>query len=545
MQSKGLIKPSELKETPQYSPNATLEDKVDAIADYMKHEFCFWNLRRTVKDALLGTRGVDVGDTERVKGAVIKMLEESGLATELCNTVYLYDKEARAKSLGSEKPGQPVAIQLPAAPVVEEPVECVESIRQQWDTRLRYELRSVGSKQKRKLVQLRDVNENKEAEDYLIRFVYTSEDLLETVKSISDSNLGGALSWGVVHTNLNTPSLPLLRHRYKELRQDSRQVGVDDLVMGCEWWAEERQATGSALVSEGYIPHVRHFAKTGVPNALRPRLWCKVLGVETGQTEMNYFETLLAQVQQWDLITDDLTRFDVQEAADSDEFFVFEEMLDEMMLAFTRDSQVPAASSIRLNTAVLRAVPSKNVNAGKRAGKNKLIESVPPNHIIPFHRQVMFAAPLCFMFPSADQAYFLFRAMYCRYWCRLATLSTEPDTILPLCKLFESLLQTRHPEAFYHAVNVGIQPLAVVFPWLFSAFAGWLEVEQVLLFWDRLVAFDSLELVAVLATAIFVFRAKLVLAATTAAEIQDIFCELSGMKVVPLLQSFLFSPRNS
>jgi hypothetical protein len=519
---------------------------VDAISDHVRHEFCFWNLRRTVKDALLGARGVDVGDKERVKEMVIKMLEESGLATELCNTVYLYDKEARAKGLGS-KPGPPVGLQLPTAPDVEEPVECVESIRQQWDTRLRYELRSVGAKQKRKLVQLRDLRENKEAEDYLIRFVYTSEDLLETIKSISDPNLGGALGWGLVRSNLNTPSLPLLRHKYKELRQDSRQVGVDDLVMGCEWWAEERISTGGALVSEGYIPHVRHFAKTGVPNALRPRLWSKILGVETGQTEMRYFEALLAQVQQWDLITDDLTRFDVQEAADSDEFFVFEEMLDEIMLAFTRDAQVPAASSIRLNTAVLRAVPSKSLamDAEKRAGKNKLIESVPPNHIIPFHRQVMFAAPLCFLFHSADQAYFLFRAMYCRYWCRLATISTEPDTILPLCKLFENLMQTRHPEAYYHSVNVGIQPLTVVFPWIFSAFAGWLEVEQVLLFWDRLVAFDSLELVAVLAAAIFVFRAKLVLVATTATEIQDIFCELSGMKIVPLLQSFLFSPRHS
>lgn len=45
------------------------------------------------------------------------------------------------------------------------------------------------------------------------------------------------------------------------------------------------------------------------------------------------------------------------------------------------------------------------------------------------------------------------------------------------------------------------------------------------------------------AAAIFTFRAKLVLAASTPDEIQDIFSELSGMKVIPLLQSFLFAPR--
>lgn len=427
-------------------------------------------------------------------------------------------------------------------------MECVETIRHQWDTRLRYELRSVGAKQKRKLVQLRDFHENKEQEDYLIRFVYTSEDLLETLRTISHGNQAGPSSrlvgWGMLKVVLKTSSLHLLRRKYKELRQDNRQVGLDDLVLGCEWFNQERMTTGATLVSEGFIPRIRHFAKTGVPNPLRPSLWCKILGVQTQQKEQHYFESLLAQVQQWDLITDDLTRFDVQEAADSDEFFVFEEILDEIMLAFTRDDEIPQLASIRLNTAVLRAVPSKQLTKGSsHSSKIKLIESVPPNNIIPYHRQVMFAAPLCFLFHSADQAYFLFRAMYCRYWCRLSTISTESDTILPLCVLFESLIQTRHPEAYYHSVNVGLQPLAIVFPWMFSAFSGYMECEQVLLFWDRLVAFDSLELISVLAASIFMFRANMVLAATTVTEIQDIFSELSGMKVIPLLQSFLFSPR--
>jgi hypothetical protein len=42
------------------------------------------------------------------------------------------------------------------------------------------------------------------------------------------------------------------------------------------------------------------------------------------------------------------------------------------------------------------------------------MESTPPNGIIPFHRQVMLAAPLCFLFENADDVYFLFRALYTR-----------------------------------------------------------------------------------------------------------------------------------
>ena len=41
-------------------------------------------------------------------------------------------------------------------------------------------------------------------------------------------------------------------------------------------------------------------------------------------------------------------------------------------------------------------------------------------------------------------------------------------------------MQLRAPDAFYHAVKVGTHPLSLAFPWMFSAFSGWLEVEQVL-----------------------------------------------------------------
>ena len=46
--------------------------------------------------------------------------------------------------------------------------------------------------------------------------------------------------------------------------------------------------------------------------------------------------------------------------------------------------------------------------------------------------------------------------------------------------MFENVMQLRAPDAFYHAVKVGTHPLSLAFPWMFSAFSGWLEVEQVL-----------------------------------------------------------------
>jgi len=72
-----------------------------------------------------------------------------------------------------------------------------------------------------------------------------------------------------------------------------------------------------------------------------------------------------------------------------------------------------------------------------------------------------------------------------------------PCSILALCCLFESLVQLRHPRAFLHSIRCGAQvfvlalyeigkifsfskpfcqPLSLVFPWMFTCFAGVLDV---------------------------------------------------------------------
>ena len=54
-----------------------------------------------------------------------------------------------------------------------------------------------------------------------------------------------------------------------------------------------------------------------------------------------------------------------------------------------------------------------------------------------------------------------------------------------------------------------MQPLEIVFQWIFSAFVGFLSIEQVLYLWDRIIAYDSLELISILSAAIFIYRENL------------------------------------
>jgi hypothetical protein len=64
---------------------------------------------------------------------------------------------------------------------------------------------------------------------------------------------------------------------------------------------------------------------------------------------------------------------------------------------------------------------------------------------------------------------------------------------------------------------------------------------QVLLLWDRIIGFDNLNVLPILAAALFAFRSDSLLAAEDAAEVSEIMSEFKRIKIVALLQHFLFS----
>lgn len=533
---------------------------------------------------------------------------------------------------------------------------------------MRFEMRAVATKQNRKLVELREnaaagsasaasagasaaagnsasatakpADASTAEAEFAVRFVYTAEDLLDVLTSLRNPNQSSGannaavagkssattksngannaaaaapspLHWGLLqHLGLPVPRLSRLVDRYGSLAPTVRQIGVDDAVLGGEWFVGDRTRVGEDLLAAhsaatlaaaapsptagGHdasaaalavaLDALKRFARTGVPSALRPAFWARLVGVSLplSSGDLATYHSLLSSVSRWRMLTDDLLRFDVADGPGDDEgFFVFEEQLQEVMGAFARDASVRERTSLLTNSAPILAKPHPAVKkkvaekeatiaaaaavaatANKRRSADAPLaplaagadsssadslfpDSVPPNRVVPFHRFVYLLTPLCFVYSSTAHMYFVFRSLYCRWLCRLSAVSSAPDSILTLAHSFENLLQRRAPALCFKLQSLGIaSPLQCggAFSWLCSAFSGFLDVEQVLLLWDRLLAFESLELLAVLAAAIFTWREARIMAARTAAEVQDIMRELANIKVVPLLQHFLFGP---
>ena len=120
-------------------------------------------------------------------------------------------------------------------------------------------------------------------------------------------------------------------------------------------------------------------------------------------------------------------------------------------------------------------------------------------------------------------------------------MRTASTTLLPLCKLFEQLLIEHHPRLFFYLVQIGVDPLAVALPWIQFGFVGLLDVGEVLLLWDRVMGFEDLSLLPMLAAAIFVYRSEKLLTATSLDDVKDMFSDGCILQVVPLLQTFLWA----
>lgn len=71
------------------------------------------------------------------------------------------------------------------------------------------------------------------------------------------------------------------------------------------------------------------------------------------------------------------------------------------------------------------------------------------------------------------------------------------------------------------------------------AFSGHLPPEQLLHLWDLILAYDSLEIIPLLALVILVFRKDNLLKVNTLQNIEAVLADLSSIAVVPLLQMAL------
>ncbi|XP_051923979.1 TBC1 domain family member 19 [Hippocampus zosterae] len=481
---------------------------------------------------------------DSLKDDVRSFLRTSGWERKLQNAVH------RELHVGRLAPS------LPAVPPehLKEPLAYMRKAQASWERRIVKSLNSMSTELGVPLARMRPAAEQQERSNKwnemgtdeldLSRFrpVYAPKDFLEVVVALRSPNLdsgedtGARSHWGLVQVPLGVKDIAQLREDYAELSLATGQLGIDDNAhIHPDVFENDYIDIGKKVLAEQDSAAAQQYSRRGCPTGLRADLWALILNSVNPPQDVLHFEQLKAGVLQHDLLVDNLIYKDVKlTASNDDDYFVFEDFLYQVLLCFSRDAAV--LEHFKYNS----ATPPKSYIQGKE-GDDDYAVFYPPNGVIPFHGFSMYVAPLCFLYNEPSKLYSVFREMYTRYFFRLHSVSSACSGIVSLCLLFERLLQTHLPQLFYHLRQIGVQPLRIAFKWLVRAFSGYLCTDQLLFLWDRILGYDSLEPVAVLAAAIFVFRADNLMEVTSLASAEAVLADLSTLKVMPLIQIFLFA----
>ncbi|XP_053886353.1 TBC1 domain family member 19 isoform X1 [Malaclemys terrapin pileata] len=473
----------------------------------------------------------------------------------------------------------------PAAPPehMKEPLVYMRKAQGSWEKRILKSLNSMCTELSIPLARKRPIGEQKELFNKwnemgtdepdlsLFRPVYAPKDFLEVLMNLRNPNYenGDQPSFrnhlGLIQVPLKVKDIPELKDYFSELGLNTGQLGIDDSTqVPPELFENEHVRVGQTVLTEQDSAAAQQYVRQGCPTALRAELWALILNISNQPEDILYYEQLKSNVIQHDLLVDSLIYKDVKLTASNDDYyFVFEDYLYQVLLCFSRDTSVLEHFSYN------SATPPKSYIRGK-LGMEEYAVFYPPNAmspmgsemiwkreenrqhncqdgyisllgVIPFHGFSMYVAPLCFLYHEPSKLYQIFREMYVRFFFRLHSISSHPSGIVSLCLLFETLLQTHLPQLFYHLREIGAQPLRISFKWMVRAFSGYLATDQLLLLWDRILGYNSLEILAVLAAAVFAFRAVNLMEVTSLAAAEAVLADLSTLKVMPLLQIFLFA----
>ncbi|KAJ3298745.1 hypothetical protein HK104_010310 [Borealophlyctis nickersoniae] len=362
--------------------------------------------------------------------------------------------------------------------------------------------------------------------------LYDDADLLEAVLAIPRNGRGVddksaqlfESYWASVPITFDTPCVEEMQFQYRELHPQFKHVGMDDCIGDdADAFLTARIKLGEKILASKSSFAARQYAKQGIPACLRPKMWDLMLqSIFTEDFAAYTRETcraLKTSIAQFDLIADRLLQMDVRQCQNDDTYFVFEDVIRDVMLL---SDNGPGDEFLRY----------------KEAWEGN---TYPPNGVLPFWGVSCYAMPLCYLHADAEAAYMTFRELYARYFSHLHTLNSTRRGLLYLSCTFETLLKQTDALLYAHlAHNIGHSPLHHAFRWIMYGFIGVLDVEQVLLLWDRIIAFDKAELLAAVAVAIFLFRKGQLMGARNEKDIEHAFSDLAVLKVIPLLQYFIF-----
>ena len=120
-------------------------------------------------------------------------------------------------------------------------------------------------------------------------------------------------------------------------------------------------------------------------------------------------------MNQYETAVDDFVLSDLIMLCNDEKYFIFQDMMEQVMMMFYRDKQV---------LELMKSKPHAPIYCTN--SQDKITGVFPQCGIIPFKHFTKWFAPLCFISNSKEDCYYIYRAFYCKYFCYLTSISSHP-----------------------------------------------------------------------------------------------------------------------
>ena len=325
-------------------------------------------VKRSLKEELLKPRYRDAF------GPVVNaVLLEQGLAAQLCNSLHLHEERAQAPMRARRH--EPSSSRADSSPLPEPELRgeltVVSAIHDKWTAQIHATLTHHCEETGQPLMRVTSEGGRGVRPTRGVKWLFSTDEILTLLESVHHPNhvraLGGSgRSWCLTPVELSTAKLHELREKFAELAPTERQGGLDDELR--MWFAEERYAIGERLLAKGYAPMLTHFCRQGVPVGLRGKVWLAALKLGTiAERDYNYFAALQREVGRVTLATDEIVRRDAAAPSREEDYFVFGEMVEELLLAFCRDPVVAQVACARPSAPFVATQSSRRGRAPVRS----------------------------------------------------------------------------------------------------------------------------------------------------------------------------------
>jgi len=348
--------------------------------------------------------------------------------------------------------------------------------------------------------------------------------------------------WTSLSSHIKTPTVEEFRIKFKELNPSYVHLEVLQELDNekSNNTLNTRYELGNKIIKSLSRLAARQYSKYGLPMFQRVKIY-EIMLISEFTDNINvytyqYCSSLKNNILKYELLIDDVIQNDVKQIQNDDSYFIFEDILSQVMYYWTRD-----------NWLIPKVYQNKNVNdCGNTEGyfepytDNTVGKLYPPNGIIPIWGISSYAIPFCYLYDNPDNVYMLFREFYAKYSSRLHTINNSNGLVYQ-CHVFEHIFKQLDSVLYFHIQYIiGKSPLEIAFPWIVYSFIGMLDIEQILLLWDRIIGFDSLELIPIAAACIFLYKKEALLNISTVNEIKNVFADNNSIKIIPLIQYYLF-----